>query len=132
VGLSLFRDSWDAVLKETSKTSRRVGALLNPSRPVSLDDDQLVVEVQSDFHAQSLGEVSNREMVATAVFAALGVQPKLSFVQRGKQATVEPEVIEDAQSLEDAAPVEESAVDPLEFVKKGLAAEVVEERKAGG
>jgi hypothetical protein len=106
--------------------------LLNPSRPVGFDDDRLVIEVQSDFHAQSLADVANKEMVAGAVFAALGVQPQLGFVERGKQAAPEPEVVEDAAALEDATPIEESAVDPLEIVKKGLGAEVVEERKAGG
>jgi hypothetical protein len=89
----------------------------------------LIVEVQSDFHAQSLGEVSNREMVQGAVFAALGVKPQLGFVERGKQSAPEPEPIEDVQALEDAAPIEEAGVDPLEMLKKGLGAEVVEERK---
>jgi DNA polymerase-3 subunit gamma/tau len=133
VGLSLFRDSWDAVLKETSKASRRVGALLNPSRPVSFDDDRLVVEVQSDFHAQSLAELTNKEMVAAAVFGALGVQPQVAFVERGKQPVLEePEVVEDSAALEATEPIEESSIDPLEILKSGLGAEVVEERKAGG
>ncbi|MEA2434174.1 MAG: polymerase subunit gamma/tau [Actinomycetota bacterium] len=131
VSISLFRDSWDAVIKEASRASKRVGAYLNSSRPVSLDGDVLVVEAQSDFHAKSLGDVSNREMVAAAVFAALGVQPQLSFVERGKQNAPEPEVIEDAEVLEDSAQIEDAA-DPLEMLKKGLGAEVVEERKAGG
>jgi DNA polymerase-3 subunit gamma/tau len=143
VGFGHVRDAWPATLKETNKASKRIGAFLHSSRPVSMEGEMLVVEVQSDFHAQAMTEQRNKEVLADALHAALGVRPQLRFVQRGQDA--DPSATssgegggdgsgapgESIADLEDAEPIEGGEHDPFELVKKGLGAEVVEERGAG-
>ena len=134
VGFGHVRDAWPATLKETNKSSKRIGAYLHSSRPVSMEGELLLVEVQSDFHAQAMTEQRNKEVLADAIHAALGIRPQLRFVQRGKDA--EPEdaaapATESMSEFEDAQPIEGGEHDPFELVKKGLGAEVVEERGAG-
>ena len=136
VGFGHVKDAWPAALKETNNVSKRIGAFLHSSRPVSMEGEELLVEVQSDFHAQAMSELKNKEVLAGAVHAVLGVKPQLRFIERGKDA--EPVAVqekqEDTETIADyaeAEPVEGTDHDPLELVKKGLGAEVVEERGAG-
>ena len=134
VGFGHVRDAWAATLKETNKTSKRIGAFLHSSRPVSMDGELLLVEVQSDFHAQAMTEQRNKEVLADAIHAALGIRPQLRFVERGKDSAPEDAAApatESMSDLEDAQPIEGGEHDPFELVKKGLGAEVVEERGAG-
>ena len=134
VGFGHVRDAWAATLKETNKASKRIGAYLNSSRPISMEGELLVVEVQADFHAQAMSEVRNKEVLADALHAALGIRPQLRFVERGKDAgadDVAPAASESIADFEDAQPIEGGEHDPFELVKKGLGAEVVEERGAG-
>ena len=134
VGFGHVRDAWPATLKETNKTSKRIGAFLHSSRPVSMDGELLLVEVQSDFHAQAMTEQRNKEVLADAIHAALGIRPQLRFVERGKDAVPEDAATPPTESMsdfEDAQPIEGGEHDPFELVKKGLGAEVVEERGAG-
>lgn len=136
VGFGHVKDAWPAALKETNQVSKRIGAFLHSSRPVSMEDNELLVEVQSDFHAQAMSELKNKEVLAGAVHAVLGIKPQLRFVERGKGAEpvavkVEPETSETIADYAEAEPVEGTDHDPLELVKKGLGAEVVEERGAG-
>ena len=124
VGLNHVRDAWPATLKEVSRRSKRVWGLLNPSRPLSFDDGTLVVEVQSEFHKTTMSDERNREVLDEALHAALGIRGTLRFAAPGAQvAADEPEV-----DLAETAPVDD-VHDPIELVKKGLGAEVVEERK---
>jgi DNA polymerase III subunit gamma/tau len=127
VGFAHFKDAWPTVIKEVNKRSKRVGAFLNPSRPVRFEGPTLVVEVQSDFHAQAMSEKANKELLATAVHSALGAGPPLTFVEKDKAPP--PAAVE--ESVADLPPegdaVEEA--DPVELVRKDLGAEVVEERK---
>jgi DNA polymerase III subunit gamma/tau len=127
VGFAHFKDAWATVIKEVNKRSKRVGAFLNPSRPVRFEGPTLVVEVQSDFHAQAMSEKANKELLATAVHSALGAGPPLTFIEKDKAPP--PAAVE--ESVADLPPegdaVEEA--DPVELVRKDLGAEVVEERK---
>jgi DNA polymerase-3 subunit gamma/tau len=127
VGFTHFKDAWPTVIKEVNKRSKRVGAFLNPSRPVRFEGPTLVVEVQSDFHAQAMSEKANKELLATAVHSALGAGPPLSFVEKDKA----PPVAAVEESVEDLPPEGEAVeeADPVELVRKDLGAEVVEERK---
>ena len=152
VGLGHIRDSWPATLAEVGKQSPRVKAYLTPSRPLTLEGDELIVEVQARFHADNMAEAKNRDALGTALFAALGIKPSLKFVERGgapekavgapeedasvatpsKASTAtETEIDEDIVDIEDTKPLEGSEHDPVELVKRGLGAEVVEERTAG-
>ena len=124
VGLGDIKESWGVTLQEVRKTSMRVWGLLNPSRPLSFTDGRLEIEVQSPYHAEEMAVVGNSTLVADALHAALGVRPQLRFNARGAEAKAEP-AEEHIGVVEDAQPV---TADPVELVRKGLGAEVVEEK----
>jgi hypothetical protein len=111
-------------LTEVRKSSMRVWGLLNPSRPLAFADGKLDVEVQSPYHAEEMSVASNNALVADALHAALGVRPTIRFTARGAETKVEP-VEEGMGAVEEATPVTN---DPIELVRKGLGAEVVEEK----
>jgi DNA polymerase-3 subunit gamma/tau len=125
IGLGHVRDAWSVTLQEVNKRSKRVGALLNPSRPIAFEDD-ITVEVQSDFHRDTMSQEKNRAILADALHAALGVRPPIRFAARGGEA--EPHATPPEATIAEAAdaqPVEGD--DPVELVRRGLGAEVVEE-----
>jgi DNA polymerase III subunit gamma/tau len=127
VGFGHIKDAWSATVREVGKRSKRVAAYLTPSRPLSFDGDLLAVEVQSDFHAQQMKH--NHELLEEALFASLGVRPRVSFSPQGKAAGGRAAEEKDAAvDYTDATPVA-TEEDPIELVKKGLGAEVVEERR---
>ncbi|HVF53635.1 MAG TPA: DNA polymerase III subunit gamma/tau [Actinomycetota bacterium] len=121
IGLGHIKDAWTATLQEVSKRGKRVAAYLNPSTPVRLEDDRLVVEVQSEFHTTAMAEQKSMSMLQDAIHAALGVRLRLQFVARGAEPAPEPDSEAD---LEGAVPIEDH--DPVELIKKGFSAEVVE------
>lgn len=123
VGFGHIKDAWPATLKELGKRSKRVEAFLKPSRPLSFDGSTLSVEVQSEFHAGQLAMDHNRSMLTESLHASLGIRPELQFAAQG-QAPAEAEA--GAADMEAATPAQEH--DPVELVKKGLGAEIVEER----
>ena len=127
VGFGHIKDAWPQTLREVSKASKRVHALLNPSRPLTYDNGALVAEVQSDFHAEEMTGDRNRTMLIDALHASLGIKPQVSFVAVGSRQA--PPVSEDEDSsvvdISDTAPAEADH-DPIELLKKGLGAEVVE------
>jgi DNA polymerase-3 subunit gamma/tau len=142
VGLAHIKDAWPATMLEMGKRSKRIQALLNPSRPLEYDGERLLVEVQSPFHESTMSEERHRDALADALNAALGVKPNLAFLARGSQPSSStedgeagsrpatsraPEVVEVAD-YETAVPIEGSGHDPVELIKEGLGAEVVEER----
>lgn len=138
LGLGHIKDAWVATMKEVNARSRRVGAYLNPSQPVRFDDGALVIEVQSDFHAKALAERDNKQLVTESVHASLGITPAIGFVPRGGDSlAVEQHTAEAATSSSEAASgdyldpdaLAEAEHDPIELVKKGLSAEIVEEGK---
>ena len=140
LGLGHVKDAWPATMKEVSQRSKRVHAFLNPSRPVSLEDESLIVEVQSGFHATQMASESNRSVLADAIHAALGIRPELLFAERGAQpvgadndeagdgdSATPPSQPENAGTYADAAEAADVNHDPVELVKKDLRAEVVRE-----
>ena len=105
-----------------------MGALLNPSRPLAFDNGALTVEVQSDFHRDTMAQDKNRAMLIEGIHAALGVRCSVAFAARGtQQPTPAPEPDETIEDLADTETVDADAEDPVELIRKGLAAEVVEE-----
>jgi DNA polymerase III subunit gamma/tau len=128
VGFGHIRDAWGATRDELGRKSKRVAAFLNPSRPVSYDDDGLVVEVQSEFHAGEMAQDRNRDLLSNALFDTLGIKPVIRFVAQGSQTPApEPEPRSAAEAA-DAKPVED-AHDPISLVKEGFGAEVIEEKQ---
>jgi len=126
VGLAEMKETWHATLQEVKRRSKRVWGMLNPSRPISFDDDRLVVEVQSPFHESSMNDERNRDLVAEALYAALGVRPSLVFQALRKEPVISLETPRTAD-YGDLGPASGAGEDPIELVKKGLHAEVVEE-----
>lgn len=134
IGLGHVKEAWPATLKEVSKVSRRVGAYLTPSRPVRFEADVLSIEVQSAFHKDAMTQAANRDALVDAVFASLGIRPQIAFEARGEAPGGSGTATESSPAnLVDEVPDENQAVDhdPIELVKKGLGAEVVEEREDG-
>jgi DNA polymerase-3 subunit gamma/tau len=127
VGLNHVKDAWGAILKEVKQRSKKVWGLLSPSHPLQLEDDVLLVEVQSDFHQSTMALERNSELLAESVHAALGIRPGLRFAARPPAGAAPAQ--EEAADYADAVPVAE-VHDPVELVKKGFGAEVVEEREA--
>jgi DNA polymerase III subunit gamma/tau len=142
VGFGHIKDAWPAAQREVRRNSQRVAALLNPSRPVDFADGILSVEVQSDFHVEEMSGAGNYALLADAVQAAVGVRPRLTFITSAPKrertparlqqsaSAISPAVEEEETVAEfvEAAPVVDAAHDPVELVKKGFGAEVVEER----
>jgi DNA polymerase III subunit gamma/tau len=125
VGYLHFKESWTATLKEIGKRSKRVAAFLTPSRPLRFDGESLRVELQSEFHVGEMDKQPNRAMLSDALFATLGVRPRIEFEPQGSaEATSASE--DRTTDYTDAKPAEEH--DAVELVKKGLGAEIVEER----
>jgi DNA polymerase-3 subunit gamma/tau len=151
VGLGHVRGAWDATMAEVNKRSKRVGAFLNPSRPLEFEEGRLVVEVQSKFHAKEMGADKNRQLFVDALHAALGVRPEVVFSARGEAPHSHEEEATGASlhaapvgnvGTEGAATTPEGTADlvgepltdvdedPIELVKKGFAAQVVEEKNS--
>ena len=124
VGLGDIKETWAVTLQEVRKSSMRVWGLLNPSRPVAFTDGRLDVEVQSPYHTEEMSVAANTALVADALHAALGIRPEIRFNARGAEAKTEV-VEEHIGVVEDAKPV---TADPVELIRKGLGAEVVEEK----
>ncbi len=127
VGLGDIRDAWDVTLSELDKRSRRVGALMKQSRPISYDGSVLQVEVQAKFHRDEMTDSANSQLFVDALHAALGIRPDTRFVARGAEPEA-PEPAPDLSEAADAAPIAEE--DAVELVKRGLKAEIVEERSS--
>jgi DNA polymerase-3 subunit gamma/tau len=129
VGMAAIKDAWPAALAEVKQRSMRVWGLLDGSRPLRLEGDRLIVEVRADFHAGEMTAPDNRAKLAEALHAALGIKPGLAFMQRDLSAPVDalptPEAVPDYAT---AAAEETVEHDPVELVKRGLGAEVVEEK----
>ena len=126
VGLGDIKEAWAVTLAELKKSSVRVAAMLNPSRPLAFNDGVLDVEVQSAYHADEMSVLSNKALLADALHAALGVRPEIRFAARGAVPEAAPdETIESVGAAEDAVPVND---DPIELVRRGLGAEVIEEK----
>ena len=126
VGLGDIKESWSATLQELRKKSMRVAALLTPSRVLSYSDGKLEVEVQAQYHSDEMSVPANTLMVADALHAALGVRPQIVFLARGAAAPEEPK--EETPGMADAAEATAVQDDPIELVRKGLGAEIVEEK----
>ncbi len=126
IGLGHIRDAWPATMKEVNRKTRRVGAYLNPSRPVDYDGETLVIEVQSAFHRDAMKEEANTLVIAEAVNAAIGTRPKVTFVERGG-AVEQPQEQPADVSVQIAEAEATETLDPVELVRQGLGAEVVEE-----
>ena len=128
IGLDHIADAWPAILREANQRSKRVWGLLTPSHAVRYEGDVLVVEVQAEFHQSTMGQERNRDVLADALHAALGIRPSLAFSAARSSAAPKPATV-DAVDYADTAPMSGGVHDAVELVKQGFKAEVVEERE---
>jgi DNA polymerase-3 subunit gamma/tau len=124
VGLNHIREAWPAVLRAVNKRSKRVWGLLSPSQAVSYEGGVLRIEVQAEFHQSTMSQPHNRELLAQALHAALGIRPSVAFEAARSGAPQAPPA--DGDFVE-PAPAGTRPEDPVELVKRDLQAEVVEE-----
>jgi hypothetical protein len=113
---------WPVVLEEVRKASRSVHALLNDVRPVSFDNGTLTLEARYAYHAAQLTAEKAARALGEAFRNVFGGVPRIAT-----------QVAENAPEPA-PSPTDEPAdpVDPLEALKAGLGAEVIEERTAPG
>jgi DNA polymerase-3 subunit gamma/tau len=127
VGLSAVKDAWPATLAEVKRRAIRTWGMLDRSRPLRFEGDRLIVEVQSDYHVGEMTAPAHRAVLAEALHAALGISPGLAFMQ--PNVATEPAPVDTERAADVATTTEATAEhDPVELVKRGLGAEVVEEK----
>ncbi|MFY9587802.1 MAG: hypothetical protein WAT66_10140, partial [Actinomycetota bacterium] len=119
VDLDKVRRDWPLVLEEVKKVRKSLHALLSEGRPRSLEDGRLQLECRYDFHARSLADANNANVVAEAVRSVMGVS--LTIVTTVGDLPVEPE-----PSSEEAPPAPASD-DPVDVLSSAFGAEVIEE-----
>jgi DNA polymerase III subunit gamma/tau len=120
VSFGHIKEAWPATLREVAKRSKRVAAFLHSSRPREYEGENLIVDVQSEFHAGEMAHERNRVLLADALHSVLGVSPRLKFAAAGRPVAA---TADDAGEPDDVS----DHPDPVELVKKGLSAEIVEE-----
>jgi DNA polymerase-3 subunit gamma/tau len=106
--LASLQDRWSEVVAAVNEGSRHIGAIVIDCRPVSLEDDTLVLEARSPFHKEKLESDRAKTLVEDAVGELLGrpCRVRCTLVnEKGGQPTSDP----DLQGL---------AEDPL--IKAGL------------
>lgn len=136
VDIDKVRKSWGVVLEEVRKLSQRVHALLGETRPLEFASDTLSLEARYAFHAEEIVKPKNAPTIARAFAEVFGVSPRItasaapdpkSFAKKEVPLVAEEPAPQGSESEEDApasAPAEE--IDPLEALKRGLGAEVID------
>ncbi len=124
VDLEKIRRSWPVVLEEVRKASLRVHALLAETRPVSYEGDVLAIEARYGFHAEEIAAPRSAKVLAAALTAVLGLAPRIATTAapEGARAPAAHEEKED-----DGSGLPREPVDPVEALRQGLGAEVIEE-----
>jgi DNA polymerase III subunit gamma/tau len=112
----VIRD-WPVVLEEVRKASRNVRALLNDVRPVSFENGSLTLEARYAFHAAQLTAEKAANILGGAFRVVFGGTPRIATL-----------VSENAPEPAPTADEPAEPVDPLEALKAGLGAEVIEQR----
>ncbi len=118
VDLDKVRRDWPLVLEEVKKVRKSLHALLSEGRPRSLEDGRLQLECRYDFHARSLADANNANVVAEAVRSVMGVS--LTIVTTVGDLPVEPEASAEA-------PPAPASDDPVDVLSSAFGAEVIEE-----
>lgn len=112
--LDKIRRQWPVVLEEVRKSSRRIHSLLGEATPHAYGKGTLTLEFGFKFHADQIAEPRNSATVAEAVGAVFGVRPRIAAVVGERTA-------------DDAAAEPAATLDPVEALREGLGAELVEE-----
>ncbi|MFN2614471.1 MAG: DNA polymerase III subunit gamma/tau [Actinomycetota bacterium] len=109
--LDMIRRSWNMVLEEVRKQSKRVHAFVANTTPGAYDGSTLTIETQSTWHADQLRDPKNARMLATAMTTVLGSAPKILAKAAPKRAEPADEIDDshDAEPAGDAKDVLKAA-----------------------
>lgn len=114
VDLDKVRRNWPVVLEEVRKRSKKIHSLLGEATPRMLEGGTLTLEFGFEFHASEVAQPKNAAAVSEALRAVFGVAPRVATA-----------VGERTQPPADEAALD--PVDPLDALREGLGAEVIEE-----
>ena len=67
-----MQDRWSEIVAAVNEGNRHVGAIVIDCRPVSLEDDTLVLQARSRFHKEKLESDRARTLVEDAIGKLLG------------------------------------------------------------
>jgi DNA polymerase-3 subunit gamma/tau len=112
-----LNEQWTAVLEAVRRRSRVTHTHLREAWPIELDEERLVIGFEKEFHA---GELTKRPDHLTRVNTAIA-----EVLGRKVQLVTEVRPAERPNDDRAAEEIEEQS--PVDLVKKGLGAEVVEE-----
>jgi DNA polymerase-3 subunit gamma/tau len=125
VDLEKIRRSWPVVLEEVRKLSQRVHALLTEARPVGFEGDRLALEARYPFHADKIAAGKNAQILAEAFAHVFGVTPRITATAAADPGKGFGSEVAEVEGVPSEQPQE--TADPLEALKRGLGAEVIEE-----
>ncbi len=136
VDIDKVRRSWPVVLEEVRKLSQRVHALVGETRPLDISGDKLSLEARYAFHAEQIVVAKNAQVIAQAFAEVFGVTPRITatpapdpkeFVAPKKAAAPAMEMEEPPPPAAAEAPATDTNLDPIEALKQGLGAEIIDE-----
>ncbi|MGH2706422.1 MAG: hypothetical protein ACRDJ4_15445, partial [Actinomycetota bacterium] len=137
LGLDQIRTSWSILLERVRKRRRITHALLLAATPAAWAEEELVLSfapAHFGYHGKEIVAPANRDAIMEAFLETFGLRPRIRTVRAEAVAEPEPEVDAAAirsdlaaPSAEDPAPAADEPGDPVELLRKGFAAEIVEE-----
>lgn len=80
LNLAVIESKWPTVLAGIKPFNHSLEALLRSSRPVSMSESSLVIEVFYAFHRDRLDEEKNKRAIEKVVDEVVGIPLRLSFV----------------------------------------------------
>ncbi|MGH7426331.1 MAG: DNA polymerase III subunit gamma/tau, partial [Candidatus Methylomirabilales bacterium] len=138
VDLEKIQAVWEVVLEKVKRRKVAARALLLPAKPVAWINGELILEFspRHRFHRDRVAELDLRRPLAEAFFETLGVRPEVRCVvaDADRSPAQTPSSRPDGH---DGGPVPEKVssagsarpptADPVDLIKEGFGAEVVEE-----
>lgn len=80
VSLAEVENKWHAILAQVKPLNHSLEALLRSSRPLSVDDSVITIEVFYAFHRDRLDEEKNKVAIEKAIENVMGEALRLSFI----------------------------------------------------
>lgn len=126
VDIEKVRRAWDVVLQKVKIKKISFQALLLPAQPVAFDKGELTLafDPRSRFHRDQVADIANQVPLVEAFHEIFGVRPKVNCViaEENTQQASRP-----ADRAATMGKPEGPGKDPVDLVKEGFGAEVVEE-----
>lgn len=108
LNLTTIEGKWPAVLAGIKPFNHSLEALLRSSRPVSMSESSLVIEVFYAFHRDRLDEEKNKRAIEKVVDEVVGVPLRLSFVLGSADAKPAPaKIVSSGQATDLVSAAEE-------------------------